>query len=300
MPRRATTVTAPRQAQPHAQAVSRLGDPHRSSRQCPIQLALPDPRARQLPNWINIGLSIAVVAAAIPYPVEPQSHVSQSAAALVQPVVSLAAVSPPNQATLSRQGNGAADNTPLEALFSGDANSLVARSVGHAEGTRTVSGKRTGAYYGHIDPGNSAWNVGSFSYQHQSRSPADADRLQMQRLKSQAVELRQQAAVLGIPLGLQEELNGIDLANQAPLAALGENGYIPRLAQAYERQLRGADAIVWARTWAYVDPETEQLNAPGLGNRLWQVRADQARRRRAIDDAVNNITGDRHGLPLTN
>lgn len=177
----------------------------------------------------------------------------------------------------------------LDTLFGGGADSLVARSVGHAEGTRTLAGGRTFAYYGHVDPGNGVWNLGSFSYQHQTRSPEEADQKQMQRLKSQAAELRHQAAALNLTLSLEEELNGIDLANQAPLAALGENGYVQRLAEAYQRQLSGADAIVWARTWAYVDPATRQLNAPGLGNRIWRVRADQDRRRRAIADVVGQI-----------
>ncbi|MGF1513635.1 MAG: hypothetical protein ACFB5Z_08070 [Elainellaceae cyanobacterium] len=183
----------------------------------------------------------------------------------------------------------------LDDLFWGEADSLVARTVGHAEGTRTLSGERTKAYYGHLDPGNGVWNLGSFSYQHQTPSPEDADHRQMQRLRAQAAELRQQAAALNLTLGLEEELNGIDLANQAPLAALGENGYVQRLAEAYERQLSGADAIVWARTWAYVDPATRELNAPGLGNRVWRVRADQARRRQAIAAVIGQTQGQTHG-----
>ena len=63
----------------------------------------------------------------------------------------------------------------LETLFHGGSNSLVARAVGNAEGTRTPDGGYTAAYYGHVDPGNHKWNLGSFSYQHGAKSPADAD-----------------------------------------------------------------------------------------------------------------------------
>ncbi|HEY9699611.1 MAG TPA: hypothetical protein V6D10_20290, partial [Trichocoleus sp.] len=41
----------------------------------------------------------------------------------------------------------------LDSLFAGDSNSLVAKAVGAAEGTRTPDGNRNPAYYGHVDPG---------------------------------------------------------------------------------------------------------------------------------------------------
>ena len=75
------------------------------------------------------------------------------------------------------------------------------------------------AYYGHVDPGNHKWNLGSFSYQHGAKSPAEADAKQLKRLYKQALTLRQQASQCQVNLSLAEELNGIDLANQAPLAA---------------------------------------------------------------------------------
>ncbi len=175
-----------------------------------------------------------------------------------------------------------APDLSLEALFEGGPDSLVARTVGHAEGTRAAGGEKTQAYYGHTDPGNGVWNLGSFSYQHSASSPEEADRKQLQRLQRQTVLMRERAASFNMTLGLEEELNGIDLANQAPEAALGEGGYIDRLVEAYDKGLRGADAILWARTWSYINPETGEWDAPGLGNRLWSIRDDQERRRRAI------------------
>ena len=171
-------------------------------------------------------------------------------------------------------------------IFEDGSNSLVARTVGSAEGTRQSDGEHTQAYYGHVDPGNGVWNLGTFSYQHGAESPAAADEKQLKRLKQQGLELASQAIALGIDLSLEEKLNGIDLANQAPLAALDQGGYIERLAQAKRLQMKGTEAILWARTYAYIDPDTRQWNAPGLGNNVHSISQDQQRRISAIAQAM--------------
>ena len=173
----------------------------------------------------------------------------------------------------------------LEALFHGGSNSLVARAVGSAEGTRTPEGGYTAAYYGHVDPGNHMWNLGSFSYQHGAKSPAEADAKQLKRLYKQALELRRQASQRQVTLSLAEELNGIDLANQAPLAAL-DRGYIDWLAIARQQAMGERDRIIWARTRAFLDPDSGRWNAPGLGNTLDSIRWDQARRQQAVQQAI--------------
>ncbi|MEO0870038.1 MAG: hypothetical protein AAFY17_16720 [Cyanobacteria bacterium J06642_11] len=174
----------------------------------------------------------------------------------------------------------------LEALFHGGSDSLVARAVGNAEGTRTPDGGYTAAYHGHVDPGNQKWNLGSFSYQHGAKSPADADAKQLQRLFRQALDLRHQASQHQVTLSLAEELNGIDLANQAPLAAL-DRGYIDWLAVARQQRMSETDRIIWARTRAYLDPDSGRWNAPGLGNTLDSIRWDQARRQQAVQQAID-------------
>ena len=171
-------------------------------------------------------------------------------------------------------------------IFEGGSGSLVAHAVGSAEGTRQWDGERTRAYYGHTDPGNGVWNLGTFSYQHEANSPEDADDRQIKRLKVQGFELEEQATQQGMKLSLPEKLNGLDLANQAPLAALGKGGYIERLAQAHRLQLQGDEAISWARTQAYRDPDTQSWNAPGLGNNIYSISKDQERRMSAIDKAL--------------
>ena len=174
----------------------------------------------------------------------------------------------------------------LEALFQGGSHSLVARAVGSAEGTRTADGGYTSAYYGHVDPGNHKWNLGSFSYQHGANSPAEADAKQLKRLYQQVLTLRKQANQRQIKLSLAEELNGIDLANQAPLAAL-DRGYIDWLTLARQQPMSEPERITWARTRAFLDPDSGRWNAPGLGNTLNSIRWDQARRQQAVQQAID-------------
>jgi len=172
-------------------------------------------------------------------------------------------------------------------LFEGDENSVVAVAVGNAEGTRTADGDRTLAYYGHMDPGNQVWNQGTFSYQHEARSPEEADQKQLARLKQQTKVLHHLAFEKGIILTKTELLNGIDLANQAPQAAL-DRGYIDWLATAKKMGLQGEEAIIWARTRAFLDPESGRWNAPGLGNSVQSITRDQARRQQAIAQVMQN------------
>ncbi|MGF1496454.1 MAG: hypothetical protein ACFB8W_06470 [Elainellaceae cyanobacterium] len=171
-------------------------------------------------------------------------------------------------------------------LFEGGTNSLVARAIGSAEGTRTPTGSKTRAFNGHVDPGNGVWNLGTFSYQHGAASPEEADQKQLARLRRQANQLQQRAIAHQVPWGLEEKLNALDLANQSPLAALGRGGYIVRLRQAHDQGMRGSEAILWARVHSYLDPDTNRWNAPGLGNTTESITADQARRQRAVADAI--------------
>lgn len=181
-------------------------------------------------------------------------------------------------------------------LFAGGENSVVAIAVGHAEGTRTVEGERTLAYYGHVDPGNQVWNQGTFSYQHEARSPEEADQKQLVRLQEQAKELHSLAFEKGITFTPTELLNGIDLANQAPQAAL-DRGYVDWLAEAQKMGLQGEEAVLWARTRSFLDPDTGRWNAPGLGNSVQSITWDQARRQRAIAQVVQQQTLHAPTLP---
>ncbi|MBI4785058.1 MAG: hypothetical protein HY785_27700 [Oscillatoriophycideae cyanobacterium NC_groundwater_1537_Pr4_S-0.65um_50_18] len=175
---------------------------------------------------------------------------------------------------------------PLADLFVGNSDSLVAKAVGSAEGTRTPEGDRNPAYFGHVDPGNKAWNLGSFSYQHGATTPEEADVKQLNRLQAQASVMQAKAEAKGISLTLEEALNGIDLANQAPKAVLDREGYIDWLAKARQNGLSGSDAVLWARTQSFFDPNLQRWDAPGLGNTEERISSDQERRMLAINRAI--------------
>ena len=102
-------------------------------------------------------------------------------------------------------------------------------------------------------------------------------RKQLARLQKQAATLNRQAIALGVPWGLEEQLNALDLANQSPMAALNPGGYLERLQQAYDQEgLVGTEAILWARTWSYRHPSGTRWNAPGLGQySLWHSHGSE-------------------------
>lgn len=177
-------------------------------------------------------------------------------------------------------------SNPLPGLFEGNSDSLVAWAVGSAEGTRTPNGAINPAYFGHTDPGNRVWNMGTFSYQHGAKTPEEADQKQLARLQNQGEVLRQRALNHGMNLTLEETLNGLDLANQSPLAAIGRVGYIERLAEAKANGYEGSEAILVARTRSYINPNTGRWNAPGLGNTEPSIRRDQQRRANAVAKAI--------------
>lgn len=189
------------------------------------------------------------------------------------------------------------------------AQSPIAIAIGNAEGTRTVDGGKSQAYYWHQDPGNGADNFGTFSYQHlsdQEKTPVDrqvssdqkrhqsareglpetADRRQMAKLQRMYQQLLTQAHLRGLALSELEILNGLDLANQSEEAALDTWGYIDRLIQAKGRTADPEKQIEQARTWSYWHPRLNRWDAAGLGNRYDSILHDQQRRSTAVKEAL--------------
>ncbi|MGD1853225.1 MAG: hypothetical protein ACFB2W_03150 [Leptolyngbyaceae cyanobacterium] len=287
-----------------APAADRLPDPLslQSSKPLPIPPEASQPpirtsrSQRQLPDNVIASARIlspppveAIPTTRVLPPVQPPAEVAH------QPVgLSFESVSSAPPAVIAKE-------KPTDIpdwIYEGGADSLVARVVGSAEGTRTASGRPTRAYYGHTDPGNGVWNMGTFSYQHGAPSPQAADKKQLLRLQKQGKTIAKQAHKADLSMTLGEVLNGLDLANQSPKAALERGGYIDRLAQAKEKGIPDSDAIVWARTYAYLDPDTQRWNAPGLGNTLPSIQRDQTRRHDAITRAFNTYHAQRY--PDTN
>ncbi|MGD1904006.1 MAG: hypothetical protein ACFB9N_17410 [Geitlerinemataceae cyanobacterium] len=197
--------------------------------------------------------------------------------------------------------------------------SPVAVALGAAEGTRRPDGGKNPAYYWHTDPGNGANNFGTFSWQHLSpaqtesvrraRSAAakrdisaslglaeSADRAAFARVGLFHDRLRDRAKQREIALTRRELLNGMDLANQSPLAGLSPMGYIDRLAQMRSRFSDADEQILEARVWSFWHPQRNRWDAPGLGNTYESIRHDQARRMAAIDAALasylNSVTAN--------
>jgi hypothetical protein len=197
--------------------------------------------------------------------------------------------------------------------------SPLAIALGNAEGTRRPDGGKNPAYYWHIDPGNGADNFGTFSYQHLLPSekaavvaaktaiekreasaanglPDIADRRQLVRIRKFHDRLRQEAIEKGIGLNDAELIAGLDLANQAPLAALNSMGYLDRLVQMRQLPLSPEERIIEARVWSYWHPRRKTWDAPGLGNTYDRIRHDQQRRQQAIDRVLG--VQNRHRNPM--
>lgn len=219
----------------------------------------------------------------------PQAAAEQAQRSPEEPIDHILKFTPGQNRTAKATDSQPAKRPPVAVLsraFHGGNDSLVARAVGSAEGTRTPEGRKTPAYFGHVDPGNQAWNLGTFSYQHGARTPEEADSRQLRRLEAQASLLKRQAEAKNLELSLEEFLNGIDLANQAPQAALDKMGYIDWLAEARALKMSGSEAIGWARTRSFIDPDTQRWNAPGLGNNIDSISRDQMRRVTAIETTI--------------
>ncbi|MEX0272241.1 hypothetical protein AB3R30_24275 [Leptolyngbyaceae cyanobacterium UHCC 1019] len=203
----------------------------------------------------------------------------------------------PSQVAPNPQVTAEAAASPSgEKLFQGGSESLVARTVGAAEGTRAADGGKTSLYEGHSDPGNGVWNRGTFSYQFGNEENLTADEADRRQLaKIQRIHdsvLLPKAAEKGIaPLTLAEEINGIDLINQAPLAVTEAGGYVERLAEAKKKGLSGDEAILDARVWAFWDAGKGGWDAPGLRayddmGKEASIRHDQDRRMGMINQAL--------------
>jgi hypothetical protein len=150
-------------------------------------------------------------------------------------------------------------------------------AIGISEGTRTPNGGYTKAYYGHKDPGNGVWNVGTVSGQ-QGGSPGSSDRRWMGILTSQSVSVAPILQRVGLQPGTQGWnrvlFNVLDLSVQAPAAA---RDFIAKLPQVV-RQGASIEAIAKARADSFINPRTGRLDAGGFGNSYSRLFSDQRSR----------------------
>ena len=260
----------------------------------PIPPAASRPPVRDISSKVTLPHNVISSARLLPPPppeAVPSSRVlppANSAPAKRPPAIGLSFIPPQPVAVHPPNKLAAAKPAMPPWIYTGGSNSLVARVIGSAEGTRSANGAPTRAYYGHTDPGNGVWNMGTFSYQHGAKTPDEADDKQLRRLQQQGKVISRQAEQAKLVMTLGEALNGLDLANQSPRAALERGGYIDRLAEARQQGMQTQEAIVWARTYSYMNPDTQRWNAPGLGNTLPSIRRDQSRRHQAINRAFTH------------
>ena len=165
---------------------------------------------------------------------------------------------------------------PFQSLLSDE---ILKCAIGNAEGTKNDDCSPNPAYFGHIDPGNGAANLGAFSYQHGASSPEEADAKQLERLRKAEADLQQQAVdKFGQPLSKAALASALDLWNQAPLAG---DDFVMRLTTADP----SPQEIIDARSQAFIGPDG--LDAPGLGNSMTNVQHDQTRRTNEVLEQLN-------------
>ena len=160
--------------------------------------------------------------------------------------------------------------------------SLIKCAIGSAEGTVHDDCSPNSHYFGHVDPGNGAANLGVFSYQHGATTPQEADRKQLENLKSQIPSYQAQSQEkFGADLSKAALLAVLDLHNQAPEAAQDFIDHLPNAAPTPQE-------IIDARAASFINPATGSLDAPGLGNTWDGVKADQERRTGALLDSLSD------------
>ncbi len=147
--------------------------------------------------------------------------------------------------------------------------------IGNAEGTRTPSGGTTSAYNGHVDPGNSAQNRGSFSLQGAAGSTAEqADRTQLARLTGRIPVYEEAARRAGLdPANATLATAYFDLYNQSPTAAARFLNQLDTLRTAGISQASVTDL----RFHSFVDRSTGQ-RFEGAGGGFARIAADRLER----------------------
>lgn len=172
----------------------------------------------------------------------------------------------------------------LQKTLDGASNSWVATCVGCAEGTRTADGRKTSAYFGHTDPGNGVHNIGSFSYQHASADPEEADRKQIDKL---AKVLLPKFIKIFEPIELTEKeylvlwMIACDCFVQSEMACIDKGGFLELAEKGVKAQENSSEIPKW-RVKSYYDPKSGKLDAPGFGNDIKRLRKDQERRTIAV------------------
>jgi hypothetical protein len=171
---------------------------------------------------------------------------------------------------------------PFTDFWFGNPDAPGAIAIGMAEGTRTIDGVRTSAWYGHSDPGNANYNVGTFSSQNKTLDPDLADVEELQRIREELSIFIQAQPNLS-PL---EYLSAADLSIQAQ-GAFPAFGKQLRMINSYS--LKPVSRIVEARVRSFYNPVNGHLEAAGFENDPKALRRDQLRRTRELERKLHDV-----------
>jgi TP901 family phage tail tape measure protein len=189
-------------------------------------------------------------------------------------------------------GNGAVgggmSQQQVMAMLEGGGNSQIAKLVGMAEGNRTADGSKTKNYYGHVDPNNGAYNIGSFSAQgsyNTGNAETSDQRVIDQLLRPNIQKLYEAASKNQVAVTPKLMMNYIDLLNQAPDAATGWSngaGFLGNIASVRGRE-NDDEALKTLRAEGF---RNKQGRLETTFDSLESLRYDQGRRQGEINTAL--------------
>ena len=181
-------------------------------------------------------------------------------------------------------------------FFDGGSGNVMRRVIGMAEGNRTADGGYTDHANGHTDPGNGAYNIGSYSAQgnlNDGTIEGSDRRVEEELLKPRVQRLFEAADKAGVQVTAQVLFAYLDLANQAPLAADGDasgRGFLGLLPELRGRET-DIESILELRVEAFKNDNTGNYETTFASRE--DLKRDQRRRLDAIIDAIraNGIGG---------
>ena len=139
----------------------------------------------------------------------------------------------------------------LNDLFA-DNSSIGVLAICSAEGNCELDGSRTKLYSGHVDPGNGVINRGWCSDQGRGGNNLDnADAVCLKRTRSRIPRLVRKLQAVGInpEQNVEAFINNLDQWNQASPRV--SDAFPKRYADALKKELKGKEAILWARVEAF-------------------------------------------------
>ena len=209
----------------------------------------------------------------------------------------------------TRASQGTAADFGAQLRSSSLSQTPIYRAIGLAEGTIGANGQPTDAYFGHGDPGNGALNRGFASYQvfqhprGNALTAPEADRVQADRLAAQWPTIDAALTRAGFAPGPVRNLvaaNALDAWNQSPATQGGRYGLLnpAQLSKLKAELAAGTNPVDAVTSWRAESYQTDsgRLDAPGLGNSMSRVRADQGRRAAAVAQGLSVRTSGTSGV----